>query len=247
MRAEGGRLPQRRAARRGAAFRGLDMRLRMGYAEDSRVSRGEGLEGGGRLTSVDGRPCLLSWGGGMFEFLMALLFHRHVDGSLLGESCRAAVARQIEYGRQRKVPWGVSESTFAALNDGSDYRYQAFGVPGLGLKDGLSRDLVVAPYATALALSVDAVSAVRNFKRLAREGALGPWGFYDAIDFTPNRLPAGQRSAAVRCYMSHHQGMSLVALANCLLDGVMQRRFHAHPAIRAAELLLQERMPEAAV
>jgi cyclic beta-1,2-glucan glucanotransferase len=199
---------------------------------------------GRSLTGVAERQCLLSWSGSMFEYLMPTLFTRTFPGSLLEQTCRAAVARQIEYGQQRRVPWGISESSFAALNDSSDWGYRAFGVPGLGLQRGLGRELVVAPYASVLALGVDASAAARNLNELAREGALGRHGFFDAIDYTPGRIPPGQRGLVVPCYMTHHQGMSLIALANCLRDGCMQRRFHSHPAIRAAELLLQERVPE---
>ena len=159
------------------------------------------------------------------------------------EACRTAVARQIEYGRQLGVPWGISESAFAAQYPDGDYQYQAFGVPGLGLKQGLEQDRVVAPYATVVAAMVAPREALENLRRLAQEGAEGAYGFYEAIDYTPDRVPEGERAVVVRSYMAHHQGMSLVALANALLDDVMPRRFHAEPMVRAVELLLQERVP----
>ncbi|MCI0362153.1 MAG: hypothetical protein L0211_27035 [Planctomycetaceae bacterium] len=198
------------------------------------------------MTETAGRVGLLSWGGTMFEYLMPQLFQRQYAGSLIAESCRAAVARQIEFGRQNHVPWGISESAFSALAANSDYHYRSFGVPGLGLKRGLAKDLVVSPYSTFLALEQDPAAAYENLHALSREGGLGRWGYYDALDYTPERLPADKRSLPVRCYMAHHQGMCLAALANLLDAGSVQRRFHSHPLGRAAELLLQERFPAAA-
>ena len=145
-----------------------------------------------------------------------------------------------------RVPWGVSESGFAALDAALDYQYQSFGVPGLGLKRGLSRDLVIAPYATALALLVRPHAARDNFRALAADRGEGAFGFYEAIDYTRDRLREKRRSAVVRSYMSHHQGMTLLALADCLLDRRMVQRFHAEPMVRATELLLQERVPRVA-
>jgi cyclic beta-1,2-glucan synthetase len=195
------------------------------------------------LTRVGHRLALVSWGGTMFEYLMPpLLLHYH-DGSLLEESAEAAVARQMEYGRQTGTPWGISESAFSSQYVSYDYRYQAFGVPGLGLKHGLEDDLVIAPYATALAAPLRPRAALHNLRRLAAEGAAGRHGFYEAVDYTRDRLPEGKRCLVVRCFMAHHQGMSLVALANALLGAPMQRRFHAEPMVRATDLLLQERVP----
>ncbi len=195
------------------------------------------------MAEMAGRVGLLSWGGTMFEYLMPQLFQRQYAGSLLAESCRAAVLRQIEFGRQQHLPWGVSESAFSALAANADYHYRSFGVPGLGLKRGLAKDLVVSPYSTFLALEQEPVAAYDNLQLLASEGGLGRWGYFDALDYTPERLPADKRCLPVRCYMAHHQGMSLAALANLLDEGSVQRRFHAHPLGRAVELLLQERVP----
>ncbi|WP_165228403.1 GH36-type glycosyl hydrolase domain-containing protein [Aquisphaera insulae] len=192
---------------------------------------------------VAGKTGLLSWGGTMFEYLMPRLLLRSLPGTLLAEAVDAAVARQIEYGRQLGLPWGVSESAFAAQYLEGDYRYQSFGVPGLGLKRGLEEDRVVAPYATLMATMIAPREALANLRRLTREGAEGPYGYYEAIDFTPGRLHAGQTSAVVRSYMAHHQGMSLVALTNVVREEIMPRRFHADPTVRAADLLLQERIP----
>ena len=174
---------------------------------------------------------------------MPVLLTRNYPDTLIEESCQAAVDRQIEFGRQQGVPWGVSESAFAAVDGSMNYQYQSFGVPGLGLKRGLAEDLVVAPYATALALAVRPHEALANFKHLEAEGAVGAWGFYDSIDYTPTRLPARQRKLVVRCYFAHHQGMLLAAVANCLFENRMQKRFHSDPMTRAAEMLLQERIP----
>jgi len=201
---------------------------------------------GRQMTFTAGRQGLLSWGGTMFEFLMPLLFQRSFADSLLADACETAVARQQEYGRQLGLPWGVSESAYASLAINSDYQYQSFGVPGLGLKRGLSDDLVVAPYATMLALSIDPIAAVTNLRRLAAEEGLGRYGFYEAVDYTPMRVPATKKSLPVRCYMAHHQAMSLTAIANLLLDQTIEKRFHAHPLIRATEMLLQESMPNVA-
>ncbi|MBS0207994.1 MAG: glycosyl transferase family 36 [Planctomycetes bacterium] len=192
------------------------------------------------VTNVAGSNALLSWGGTMFEYLMPNLFLREYPETLLSESCRAAVDRQIEFGQQRNVPWGVSESAFAAFDSANNYQYRSFGVPGLGLKRGLADDLVVAPYATGLALMVKPREALANLRALAEEGALGPWGYYDAIDYTANRQSGDESKSIVQCYFAHHQGMLLVAAANCLLENRMQRRFHREPRTLAADRLLQE-------
>ncbi|SEQ06454.1 Cellobiose phosphorylase [Solimonas aquatica] len=198
----------------------------------------------GRLRSgAGGEPILLSWSGSMFEYLMPLLVMPAYEGSLLEQTCRAAVARQIAYGRQRALPWGVSECGYSTVDAGLHYQYHAFGVPGLGLKRGLADDSVVAPYASALALMVAPDAACANLQRLAGDGLLGRYGFYEAIDYTPARLVRGESSVVVRSFMAHHQGMSLLALAHLLLDRPMQRRFESDPQCQATLLLLQERIP----
>jgi cyclic beta-1,2-glucan synthetase len=201
---------------------------------------------GRALTPVDRGSALVSWSGSMFEYLMPALVMRSPAHSLLEQTCRLAVRRQIRYGAERGVPWGVSESAFNARDLAQTYQYSNFGVPGLGLKRGLSEDLVVAPYATALAAMVEPHAACQNFARLAHAGARGRFGFYEAIDYTAARLPEDQQLAVVRAYMAHHQGMALVALGNVLdvhRDGAMPARFHAAPIVKATELLLQERTP----
>jgi cyclic beta-1,2-glucan synthetase len=196
------------------------------------------------LTSHGGDVSLISWSGSMFEYLMPQLMMPSYANTLLAQTCKAAVSRQIEYGRQRDVPWGISESCYNATDVHQVYQYRAFGVPGLGFKRGLGDDLVIAPYASALALTVMPREACRNLQTLAGQGFLGTYGFYEAIDYTPSRVPRGKQHAIVRTYMAHHQGMSLLAFAHVLLDQPMQRRFMSDPLARATELLLQERVPK---
>ncbi|MGV8916992.1 MAG: GH36-type glycosyl hydrolase domain-containing protein [Pseudomonas sp.] len=201
----------------------------------------------GRLLGENaGVPTLLSWSGSMFEYLMPMLVMPNYDGSLLDQTCRAAVAVQIEHGNALGIPWGVSESGYYTLDAHFNYQYRAFGVQGLGLKRGLSDDIVIAPYASALALMVDPQAACDNLQRLAQQGSAGRFGLYEALDFTEARLPRGQRYAVVQSFMAHHQGMSLLALTSVLLDQPMQRRFESDPSLQSALLLLQERVPKAA-
>ncbi|HWR78273.1 MAG TPA: glucoamylase family protein [Thiobacillus sp.] len=196
------------------------------------------------LTSHGSDVSLISWSGSMFEYLMPQLIMPSFANTLLEQTCKAAVARQIEYGRQREVPWGISESCYNATDMHQVYQYRAFGVPGLGFKRGLGDDLVIAPYASALALTVMPREACRNLQTLADQGFLGAYGFYEAIDYTPSRVPRGKPHAIVRSFMAHHQGMSLLAFAHVLFDQPMQRRFMSDPLARATELLLQERVPK---
>jgi cyclic beta-1,2-glucan synthetase len=196
------------------------------------------------LTIAGGEPTLMSWSGSMFEYLMPLLVMPTYENTLLDQTCQAAVARQIAYGKQCGVPWGVSESGYNTVDVHLNYQYRAFGVPGLGLKRGLAEDLVIAPYASALALMVAPEAACLNLQRLAAAGFEGKFGFYEAIDYTPSRLPRGQASAVVRSFMAHHQGMSFLSLAYLLLDRPMQKRFESAPLFQATALLLQERIPK---
>ncbi len=197
------------------------------------------------LTAAGGEPILLSWSGSMFEYLMPLLVMPTYENTLLDRTCKAAVARQIQYGGQRGVPWGMSESCYNMVDVRLDYQYRAFGVPGLGLKRGLAEDLVIAPYASALALMVAPEDACLNLQRLAAEGVEGKFGLFEAVDFTPSRQRRGQSSAVVRAFLAHHQGMSLLSLAWLLLDRPMQKRFESDPRFQATVLLLQERVPKA--
>jgi cyclic beta-1,2-glucan glucanotransferase len=200
---------------------------------------------GRQLTTSHGRPALLSWSGSMFEYLMPLLVMPTYDGTLLDETYRAVVERQIAYGRERGVPWGVSESGYAKTDAQLNYQYRAFGVPGLGFKRGLADDLVITPYATALALMVAPQAACANLQQLAADDLLGPYGFYEAVDYTAARMPPDRTRVVVQSYMAHHQGMTLLAIGYVLLDRPMQRRFAAAPSFLATELLLQERIPRA--
>jgi cyclic beta-1,2-glucan synthetase len=200
---------------------------------------------GRMLTIAGGELALLSWGGTMFEYLMPQLIMPTYENTLLNQTYRAIVRRQIEYGEQRGVPWGISESGYNIRDVNLIYQYRAFGVPGLGFKRGLIEDLVIAPYASALALMVEPAEACTNLQRMAAEGYLGLYGFYEAVDYTPSRLSRDETSATVQSFMAHHQGMSLLSLAYVLLDRPMQRRFMANPIFQAADLLLQERVPKA--
>jgi len=195
------------------------------------------------LTQVEGRRALLSWGGTMFEYLMPALLMRNYQGTLLQRSCLAAVDGQIDYGKHKNVPWGISESGYYAFDADQNYQYRTFGVPGLGFKRNLTEDLVVAPYASLLALSLRPHKVMENIARLDKLQMLGTHGFYESIDFSPTRLPFGERHAIVRSYMAHHQGMILLALVNYLHDNIMVRRFHADPIVRSAEFFLQEKVP----
>jgi len=216
---------------------------------------------GRALVNADGMPVLVSWSASMFEYLMPLLFMRTYPGTLLDQSCRSSLRYQINYAKRLGVPWGISESAYNFVDRHRHYQYRAFGVPGLGLKRGLTEDLVVAPYATALAAMVDPEAAARNFRRLAKEGLEGRYGYYEAIDYTPpksyadseladrkaGRISTGSkgrkpRGVVVRAFLTHHQGMTLVALDNTLLGAPMVERFHSDPRVQATELLLQERV-----
>ncbi len=198
----------------------------------------------GRAVTPIGRgAALISWSGSMFEYLMPSLVMRAPAGSLLEQTSRLVVRRQITYGAALGVPWGISESAYNVRDLELTYQYSNFGVPGLGLKRGLRENAVVAPYATALATMVDPGAAARNFTRLTAIGARGRYGFYEALDYTRTRLPEGKDVAIVRAFMAHHQGMTVVAIANALLDGEMRARFHAEPIVQATDLLLQERTP----
>jgi cyclic beta-1,2-glucan synthetase len=200
---------------------------------------------GRTLTTSGGAPILLSWSGSMFEYLMPMLVMPTYENTLLDQTCIAAVDRQIAYGGQRGVAWGISECGYNNVDVNLSYQYRAFGVPGLGLKRGLGDDLVIAPYASTLALMVAPEAACSNLEQLATEGVAGDYGFYEAIDYTPSRLRRGETRAVIRSFMAHHQGMSLLSLAYLLLGRPMQRRFESDPLFQATMLLLQERIPRA--
>ncbi len=197
------------------------------------------------LTSNGGDPVLLSWSGSMFEYLMPLLVMPTYENTLLHQTYETSVKRQIEYGKRRGTPWGISESGYNTVDVHLNYQYRAFGVPGTGLKRGLAEDLVIAPYASMLALMVNPDEACKNLERLAKNNMIGKFGFYEAIDFTPSRLPRGQSSIIIHSFMAHHEGMSLLSMAYLILDRPMQKRFESDQMFKATMLLLQERIPKA--
>jgi cyclic beta-1,2-glucan synthetase len=207
---------------------------------------------GRAVTSVHGSLALLSWSATTFEYLMPLLVMKSYPDTLLDETCRVAVRRQRDYASERGVPWGISESAYDLVDRHGNFQYKAFGVPGLGLKRGLGNELVVAPYASALAALIDPAAAAHNLRRLAKEGLTGAYGYFDAVDYTPRGVDDAQgdalrmgrsRGKVVRTYLAHHQGMTLTAIANALVGNRMVERFHADRRVQATELLLQERVP----
>jgi cellobiose phosphorylase len=200
---------------------------------------------GRQLCIIGGEQLLLSWSGSMFEYLMPLLVMPTYQNTLLDQTYNAIIKSQMDYGRQRDVPWGISESGYNTVDANLNYQYRAFGVPGTGLKRGLADDLVIAPYATMLGLMVDPDAACHNLLRMAELGFMGKYGFYEAIDYTVSRLPRGQNFAVIRSFMAHHQGMSFLAMSYLLHDRPMQRRFESDPLFQATLLVLQERVPKA--
>ncbi|MFN0218250.1 MAG: GH36-type glycosyl hydrolase domain-containing protein [Hyphomicrobium sp.] len=198
---------------------------------------------GRTILPVHGDAVLSSWSGSMFEYMMPELVTATPNESLLGATMRAAVRQHVRHGLQNGTPWGVSESAYNARDLEFTYQYSAFGVPELGLKRGLGDSHVIAPYATALASLVDPNKAAENYGHLHAIGGSGPYGFYESIDFTPARVAESHKREIIKAYMAHHQGMTVVALANAVLDNVIARTFHQNPMIEAVELLLQERPP----
>ncbi len=198
---------------------------------------------GRALTLAGGGVPLLSWGGTMFEYLMPALTVRHPSCTLLGETIRAVVGCQQQYGRVKGVPWGISESGYHEFDLNLNYQYRSFGVPALGMRAGLTRDLVIAPYASLMALPFAPVAAVENMNRLITLGMLGEYGMYEAMDYTPERRQEKDPFKIVKSYMVHHQGMALAAMDNLLCGDALQRRFHRIPQVRSVELLMEERAP----
>ncbi|GAA0181782.1 glucoamylase family protein [Clostridium sediminicola] len=199
----------------------------------------------GRAMAVMGRSKgLVSWSGTMFEYLMPLLIMKTYPKTLLHETYRSIVDGQKRYCKNRRVPWGISESAFRSFDVGLNYQYKAFGIPGIGLKRGLVNELVISPYSTVMALQVDQQAAMSNIQRLISEGLSGRYGLYEAIDYTKDRMPKGKKKAVVKCFMVHHLGMSLLSLDNVLNQNILQKRFHSVPEVKATELLLQEKVPK---
>ena len=178
----------------------------------------------------------------MFEYLMPTLWFKLYPRTMLEQSARVAVQCQEAWAAEREIPWGVSEAAYNVQDSAGNYQYRAFGIPALAINPSSGDDFVVSPYAAFLALTVDPRQAVRNLQRMAELGWMGELGFYDAVDFAPARLGPEEQSKVVRCWMSHHQGMSLLAACNLLTDGAIQKLFHSEPAICATELLLHEKL-----
>ena len=199
------------------------------------------------LTNSKGGPILLSWSGSMFEYLMPQIIMPAYKNTLLSQTNIAAVKRQIEYAKKRGTPWGISESGYNSVDANLNYQYQAFGVPGTGLKRGLEEDLVIAPYATMLALMVAPAKACTNLQLLSSEGFEGEFGYFEAIDYTTSRLPRGRDHVVINSYMAHHQGMGFLSLSYVLLNKPMQERFSSELRFQATLLLLQERIPKTSV
>ncbi|SPU26655.1 Cellobiose phosphorylase [Candidatus Bartonella washoeensis] len=195
------------------------------------------------LIPIGWKGALLSWSGSMFEYLMPSLIIREPSGSILDQTNRLIIHHQIQYAHKRGLPWGISEAAFNARDHLMNYQYASFGDPNLGLQRGLSRNAVIAPYASLLAAQYMPKHAVKNLKRLRDLGALGTYGYYDSIDFTPSRVQKGKKYAIVRNYYAHHHGMSILAINNIIFEGQMRNRFHRDPVIEAIQLLLQERAP----
>lgn len=208
------------------------------------VPQNHWLHLGRPITKVDGKMILLSWSGTMFEYLMPDLLIKNYEGTFLSDSCYAAVAAQISYAQQNHIPWGISESGYLAFDPNMNYQYRAFGVPDLGINRDIPEDLVVAPYASLLGLSLQPQEVMTNITRLENLHMLGRFGLYEAIDYTKTHLPPGEQYAIVQSYMAHHQGMILLAACNYLSNNAMIRRFHADERVQSIELLLQEKIPQ---
>ncbi|NML75726.1 protein ndvB [Rhizobium sp. S-51] len=198
---------------------------------------------GRQVVPIGARAALISWSGSMFEYLMPPLVMQERQGGILNQTNNLVVQEQINHGRRLNIPWGISEAAFNARDHEMSYQYTNFGVPTLGLKRGLGQNAVIAPYASILASQYFPEAAVENLERLRKLGALGAYGFHDAVDFTPTRVPDGKTCAVVYNYYAHHHGMSIAAIANVAFNGRLRELFHADPVIEAAELLLQEKAP----
>lgn len=194
-------------------------------------------------TEAFGTIVLQSWGGTMFEYLMPVIWCRNFNDTLLDYACKTAVKCQIAYGNQLGIPWGISESAYSRLDIHNIYQYRAFGVPFLGLKNGLENDFVITPYSSALALMIDPAASVKNLKRLDnKEMMSGPYGFFESIDYSREYTPEGRHGIVIHAYMAHHLGMTLTAFCNTLFKGFLQNCFHSHPRVKALESILYERL-----
>ncbi len=200
-----------------------------------RMARPLAVAGEGRV--------LLSWGGTMFEYFMPMIIMKSYDHTLMSETYQSALALQTAYTEPRMIPWGVSESGYYAFDLNMNYQYKAFGVPALGMKSGLVRETVVSPYSAALALPLNPAGALADLVRFEKIGALGRYGFFEAVDYTPRRIQKGKKKRVVKSYMAHHQGMILASILNALQDGRLQTLFHSATIVKATEMLLKEKVP----
>ena len=194
------------------------------------------------LTTVNKYKGLLSWAGTSFEYLMPTVNIKQYPGSILDESCKFMIMSQIEYARKLGIPWGISEAAFNLRDLNNNYQYKAFGIPWLGLKRGLSDEIVTSSYGCILAINEEAKQVIDNLKILQEEGMFNKYGFYESIDFTPGRTKNGYEP--VKTYMAHHQGLILLSINNLMNKNIIQKRFMQNPEIRAIDILLQEKMPE---
>jgi cyclic beta-1,2-glucan synthetase len=195
------------------------------------------------LTLVNGKPVLVSWSGTMFEYLLPSIYMRELPGTMLSQTCYLAAKAQIEYGKRKRVPWGISESGYYRFDQQLNYQYRAFGVPGLGFKSDLRKSLVIAPYATLLAVEIFPEKAYKNLQVIRSLGGEGKYGFYEALDFISPAVRERRKPNLIQSFMIHHQGMIIAALNNLLNDNPIKRRFHNEPMIRGSELILEERRP----
>lgn len=198
---------------------------------------------GRSMALIGANKGLVSWSGTMFEYLMPLLVMKPYPNTILSETYKSIVNGQKKYGKLNNIPWGISESAYRAFDVSMNYQYKAFGIPGIGLKRGLKDELVISPYSTIMALQVDLNSSINNIIRLIKNGLEGRYGLYESVDYTKDRLPKDVESAIVKCFMVHHEGMSLMALDNILNDNIFRERFHSNPNVKSAEVLLQEKVP----
>lgn len=199
------------------------------------------------LTTLGKYKGLISWSGTSFEYLMPNINIPKYKGSLLDESCKFMIMSQMEYAKKLQIPWGISEAAFNLKDLHSNYQYKAFGIPWLGLKRGLADEMVVATYGSVLAITDYPKEVYQNLKRLEQYGMYGKYGFYESIDFTPERLEKGKQASIVKTYMAHHQSLILLSINNLFNNNILQKRFIKNPEINAVNILLQERMPETAI
>jgi len=208
------------------------------------VDPGHWFKLGRSMAEYGGSRGLVSWSGTMFEYYMPLLIMKNFPSTLLNETYKAVTEAQKDYCKNKSVLWGISESAFYNFDINMNYQYKAFGVPKVGLKRGLVNELVISPYSTLLAMLIDLKGSLININSIIKSGLEGKYGFYEAVDYTKDRLPKGMDKAIIKCFMVHHEGMGLMAIHNVLNSNILQERFHRIPEVKAAELLLQEKVPK---